>query len=402
MTSSLSWLDYSDAERRAALDVIELFRDRDTRDELGLGSIRDGFAEHFFPGTSTIQTRVAYFLLIPWLYRSLEQQHAGRANVADRARKAELDLIEPLLADGDPDGVIGARVRRSLKRLPSDVYWQGLAAWGIRLYPGSRDQYLRRLANLSVDQRTSVDDDGEPLADATATVHWHPGLPDPPEGFPGECSLRLRPEDRTYLTERVLLGRPRGTLLAWLVEHGRQSNIPFAWEHPYLARFPRETIDDLNQARMLSAVMHGAPLLYNLLLARRLVWEEKIEEFEQRLSDWTRSLTLEAGGEPGRWDLAELWQTVDRTPATVTAPTRAFIERWARLVVEEQDLSNSGRARELISSRERQVKGPMGARLHSEAALHLWGGDAGTARMNYRWVIAQRFINDLVPPDARS
>ena len=402
MPSSLSWLDYSDAERRAALDVIELFRDRDTRDELGLGSIRDGFAEHFFPGTSTIQTRVAYFLFIPWLYRSLEQQHAGRANVADRARKAELDLIEPLLADGDPDGVIGARVRRSLKRLPSDVYWQGLAAWGIRLYPGSRDQYLRRLANLSMQQRTSVDDDGEPLADAAAAVHWHPGLPDPPEGFPGECSLRLRPEDRTYLTERVLLGRPRGTLLAWLVEHGRQSNIAFAWEHPHLARFPRETIDDLNQARMLSAVMHGAALLYNLLLARRLVWEEKIEEFERRLSDWSRSLALEAGGEPGRWDLAELWQTVDRTPATVTAPTRAFIERWARLVVEEQDVSNSGRARELISSRERQVKGPMGARLHSEAALHLWGGDAGTARMNYRWVIAQRFINDLVPPDART
>ena len=101
MGSSLSWLDYSDAERRTALDVIEMFRDRDTRDELGLGSIRDAFADRFFPGTSTIQTRVAYFLLIPWLYRSLEAQNLGRPNVADRARKAELSLIAPLLAGGD-------------------------------------------------------------------------------------------------------------------------------------------------------------------------------------------------------------------------------------------------------------------------------------------------------------
>lgn len=144
MASTLSWLDYSDAERRAALNVIELFRDRDTRDELGLGSIRDGFAEHFFPGTNTIHTRVGYFLLIPWLYCWLEQRHTGKTNITERARKSELDLIEALLAKGDSDGVIGARARRSLKRLPSDVYWQGLAAWGIRLYPGSREQYLRR------------------------------------------------------------------------------------------------------------------------------------------------------------------------------------------------------------------------------------------------------------------
>ena len=48
---------------------------------------------------------------------------------------------------------------------------------------------------------------------------------------------------------------------------------------------------------------------------------------------------LEAGGDPVAWDLGELWRAVDRTPTTVTLPTRAFVERWARLVVEEEDLS---------------------------------------------------------------
>lgn len=395
MASTLSWLDYSDAERRAALDVIELFRDRDTRDELGLGSIRDGFAEHFFPGTSTIQTRVAYFLLIPWLYQRLEQQHAGKANIAARARSAELDLIDALLAEGDHHGVIGARARRSLKRLPSDAYWQGLAAWGIRLYPGSRDQYLRRLARLRADQRSEVDDDGEPVSEATTTIHWHPDLPEPPADFPREASLRLRPEDRSYLKERILLGRPRGTLLAWLVEHAARSDTAFAWDHPEEVRFPSRPRHELAHAQMLSAVMEGAALLYNLLLARRRRWEEKIDEFERRLADWARRLPVEAGGDPAAWDVAEFWQIVDRTPAVVTTPTRAFVEAWARLVLEKRDLGTSADAHDLIERRERQVKGPAGARLHNEAALRLWGGDAGTARLNYRWSVTQRFLNDL-------
>jgi hypothetical protein len=44
------------------VDVISAFREQDTRDELGLGTIRDGFANILFPGTSTIQTRARYFL----------------------------------------------------------------------------------------------------------------------------------------------------------------------------------------------------------------------------------------------------------------------------------------------------------------------------------------------------
>jgi Family of unknown function (DUF6361) len=403
MASTLSWLDYSDAERRAALDVIELFRDRDTRDELGLGALRDGFADHFFPGTSTIQTRVAYFLLIPWLYERLERQHTGKPNVAERARRAELDLIEALLDDDDRDGVgvIGARARRSLKRLPSDVYWQGLGAWGIRVYPGGREQYLRRLARLRSEQRVEVDDDGEPLADAAATQHWHRGLPDPPAGFPDEASLRLRPEDRAYLVERILLERPRGTLLAWLVEHAGVSDVEFPWEHPEHARFPNKNRHELAHARMLSAVVHGAALLYNLLLARRRAWPEKIEEFEQRLGDWARTLHHDAGGDPGSWDLADFWCAVERTTAAVTLPTRAFVESWTRLVVEERNLGGSDAARDLIERRERQIKGAAGARLHNESALRLWGGDAGTARMSYRWPVTQRFVNDLVATDAR-
>jgi len=54
------------------MDVVKLFRERDTVDELGVGTARDAFSNYFFPGTSTIQTRAKYMLFIPWVYKKLE------------------------------------------------------------------------------------------------------------------------------------------------------------------------------------------------------------------------------------------------------------------------------------------------------------------------------------------
>ena len=41
LMSMFVWLDYSEHERRKMLDVVDLFREHDTRDELGIGSVRD-------------------------------------------------------------------------------------------------------------------------------------------------------------------------------------------------------------------------------------------------------------------------------------------------------------------------------------------------------------------------
>ena len=47
--SAFVWLDYSEREHRKMLDVIDLFREHDTRDELGIGSVRDAFADIALP-----------------------------------------------------------------------------------------------------------------------------------------------------------------------------------------------------------------------------------------------------------------------------------------------------------------------------------------------------------------
>ena len=56
MASTLTWLDYSERDRRRALDVIDLFGETGTVDELGLAGVGNSYSDLFFPGTSTIQT----------------------------------------------------------------------------------------------------------------------------------------------------------------------------------------------------------------------------------------------------------------------------------------------------------------------------------------------------------
>lgn len=51
----LGWIDFSKTERSKVLT------ERGTLDELGIAPIRDGFSNLFFPGTSTIQTKIFLF-----------------------------------------------------------------------------------------------------------------------------------------------------------------------------------------------------------------------------------------------------------------------------------------------------------------------------------------------------
>ena len=66
--SGLAWIDFDQADRDRTRRIIDLFDEKDTRDELGLGALRDALSDLMFPGTSTIQTRLRYMLFVPWIY----------------------------------------------------------------------------------------------------------------------------------------------------------------------------------------------------------------------------------------------------------------------------------------------------------------------------------------------
>jgi hypothetical protein len=133
MQPTLAWLDFNAADRDRTQRVLALFEEREARDELGLGGIRDSFADHLFPGTSTIQTRLRYLFFIPWIYQELERRRTPSREVAERARKMELNHTEPLRkAHGANAGVFGRVAKEKLKRLPSDVFLSVLSPTAVR------------------------------------------------------------------------------------------------------------------------------------------------------------------------------------------------------------------------------------------------------------------------------
>ena len=69
MSSIFGWLDGDDAHRKQMLEVVKLFQDQSSVDELGIGSVRDAFSDTLFPGTSVLHTRARYLLFIPWLLK---------------------------------------------------------------------------------------------------------------------------------------------------------------------------------------------------------------------------------------------------------------------------------------------------------------------------------------------
>ena len=86
MPSTFTWLDHSEEQRRQMLDVLDLFREKGTVDELGLGTIRDAMADLMFPGTGAAQTRARYLLFVPWIYLRLAQMAKTQGDSARLAR----------------------------------------------------------------------------------------------------------------------------------------------------------------------------------------------------------------------------------------------------------------------------------------------------------------------------
>jgi hypothetical protein len=386
------------------LDVISLFREQETRDELGLGVVRDVIAESLFPGTSTIQTRARYFLFIPWMYMDLEQHKTRSSEITKAARRFETNLIDALLASGETQGVIGIEAKKALKRLPSNIYWSGLGTWGIRLFPGSQDQYHRSVDRLYATAGQIVrTDDGDVILPGRR--NWNTAIPQAPVDFEHKATLQLTSSEAAFLQNQVLT-RHRQTMLGFLLDRGEAwESVSFPWEHPSVELLPDRLRGILRHGEHFSLSMHGAALLYNLLLAESSANGELIAGYRSGLDDWA-SRVQQRMEELQAWDRTSFWKLVSAPGASgisVSVLTRAFIDRWLDYVLTPgfpKRAKQDADARRLIVERESLLKGPR-ARIGNKRALEMWTGAAGTRQLEYRWFRVERIILDILQGLAR-
>jgi hypothetical protein len=395
VVSVFGWLDQSDEQRRKVLDIIDLFREQGTVDELGLGTIRDAMADILFPGTSNLMTRSSYYLFVPWTYQRLEQQKVPSSEIAAKARREELKLIERLLETGETEGVIGRRARGGLKRLPSSVYWAGMKRLGICQFDGSQDSYHRSLDRFYQRRHQAVQtDDRERIGGGRP--NWHARLPEPRPDWPTSARLALAATEAEFVRDQISLSAP-ASLLAHLVRaHDVPGDVPFPWAHPRMAEFSARILWQLGHAQNISEIMHGAALLYNLILAELTSKDDLEQEYRTKLSEWT---TIVAGRDVylRNWNRGDAWACVESEGGRIPSLTKEFVNRWCDLVLEVGPAAIPGNdgARLLVKNREKRLKGPL-ARIENLRPRELWQGASSAQRLQFRWSNAAVIIEDVV------
>lgn len=404
MASSFTWLQFDAEQSRRARELVKALSEPMTLDSIGIGAIRDGFANLFFPGTSTIQTRARYFLLVPWAMQHVERRSPRTREQYDRwLKEAEVATINAL-ADGSPDaaGIIGIERRERVQTLPSAIYWTGLGAWGVRTAAGLsrvdvRDHTLAR-------RGTGQQNDGhEPF------LLWDT-VPPGPDRFPSE-PLQILPtrEEAEYLLAKMastrlsdVSGVSGPTLLARVAQNPERAQVDHVWDLDD-AILTDQLRDLVRLARGFALVVQGARLRYlDLLFERKaaVVGQDAPgrETLGELVEDWLTEMD-DAGAFPQEWlrALPHLFATLTAHGVRLTDHTRDFVATWCtaaardpRAAIRDASLADRIRERELLLKKS-------SARLTYDSPLHAWNGELlGSEPLDFRWGVAQRLILDCL------
>ena len=139
--SSIGRIDFSSEHRDKVRTVIDFLSAPGVIDELGIGVIRDSFADQMFPGLSTIQTRAKYFTMTAILLRDYQDQEKPKRRpksleryLEEKEKCCRIQLVE---AHGEGrqnlgiiGGTFGLSTQQDVIRKPSSIYWNGLRQFG--------------------------------------------------------------------------------------------------------------------------------------------------------------------------------------------------------------------------------------------------------------------------------
>ena len=227
---SLGWIDFSKNERNKVLNVIHLLDEPAAIDELGIGAIRDAFADYFFPGTSTVQTRAKYFLIVPYVLMEAGRGKYGLDlnNILRRIDDEERHCRDILIKTSN-DGVIGSLVPKSwVLRAPSNIYWNGIKRMGIFKEDLSVREYIsqsiiqRRLkkakeyGNREKDAEENERDDID-AGDITTIQFWCLGNTYH-SNWREKLTIELLPEEAAFLKIQIITSQ-RQTLFAFILKN---------------------------------------------------------------------------------------------------------------------------------------------------------------------------------------
>ena len=396
----LGWIDFSKEDRQKALDVINLLSEQGAVDELGIGIVRDAFANYFFPGTSTIQTRAKYFLIVPYILRDAVDGRYGKdVNRILRAIDTEEKECGIKLLESNPkaEGVIGTRVLPNgwVARKPSDIYWNGIRTYGIFCdYGLSIPEYVSLAMKLNTqkssaklgnrnDEAEENEKDDSDAGDIMNVSFWN--LPIYYDNWRDNLTIELTNEEALYLDKQIQKGA-KGTLLEYVLKNRIDMN-----KYEDFVSMAAELSEKVEEK--LAYMMKLACEFNNLVYMARVRFNVMLseEENEVAVSEWDRLKPQVK--RRANVDLSAVFNKLElHNPGTYLFLSK-LQEAFKALDIDAAD--------ELIKKRERQLKGINRAKLNrtKEFDHSKW---VGGGELDYRFSNARRIINDIYSGEVSS
>jgi len=300
----LGWIDFSKSERNKVLSVLNLLSESSTLDELGIAPIRDGFANLFFPGTSTIQTRAKYFLIVPYALKDLEYSSENDPNRILRIfDEMERRCGEILTGGEDTDGIIGSRSlaqNRWVKRTPADIYWAGIRNYGIFTRGTlSLSEYVRAMCALKNQKATLTrlgkrndtaedgDADDKDAGDLFRVQFWN--IPTYQEKWIDGLTVKLTEEEGFFLKKQMMASFPE-SMLAYILRNGLTEIFEcktFQNMESLIRVFPKQLQYDYSLAYDFSEFLFVLRTVYNIVVSEGkneeaiTLWDDLMPDHEK-------------------------------------------------------------------------------------------------------------------------
>ena len=400
--ASVGWIDFSSEHRDKVRTVIDLLTKQGVVDELGIGVIRDSFADRMFPGVSTIQTRAKYFVLTALLIHDYDRQTESKKEkeslddyLSHWEKWCRIQLAKRYGDRGEGLGIIGIsfgeRRDRDVQRPPSSVYWNGLRTFGIvrsrlSLSEFGRDISGRRSLGAILDQTNRLKGDD---LDADAENGPRIRVPDVEEDYWDNLTITLTPTEAEFLRQQITASVPDSLLGQILLDETAteqiiklKRNAKFAdmAELPFLRDLKREELrKTVRRARDFWTILEGAHIRYNCLLQSRFGTSAGAAQCDEYWETWIRGLETFNWSE---WDTDFMWQLVEQHGSNVRPSTKKFVNGWIdqahagatdldacdQLVIDQERTNKTARARLRPNAKDEHVDGWIGL---SELAYRL-------------------------------
>lgn len=377
----VGWIDFSSKDREKAMAVIDLMKENGAVDELGIGVVRDRLADLLFPGTSTIQTRAKYFFIVPWCMIEAEKNFKNKVDYLKILNNIETDVIKALIKNepSNTTGIIGKDSIGTLKRKPSEIYWNGLRTYNIMPFNISRNQYISSIkTNKNHDIEEGDDKDSYYLDNDE--IRWN--ITKTRKNWKENLTLSLTKEESEFLKEKIARYHPN-SLYSYIINN---KDISLEDEDIYDLTFkntlPEVVRSDLDLALNFGKVIHGAHIRYNIILRQKNSVE--IEDYEDYWNQWCNKMSQ------FNWDKFNIDRIYEF--AQTTKGTKEFIEGWFK-ATRELDNINLGQLDKMIEAREYSLKGQR-AKLknYGNVDVSKW---VGLGMLEYRWRNVKTLVKDI-------